>query len=167
MTVPAHGSLAAITPSVQEVADLVRVRVVAEGGYMESLSSFDGDTYPTDADVERIITQAANFMFTQVPGSVVEPWDASGRHLVALYAAIIVETSYYREQLTDDMVALYREMLDAGIKGLGASTTPSEPVGSQASRMVDTVVMRGIATEPPWMAWLRELPDFSETNGAP
>jgi predicted deacylase len=139
------GGIAAIRPTVQMVADLVRVRAVHEGAETQSVASFDATTWPTDADVERLIDQAANAIWTQVPGSLAEPWPPAAQHLAALYAAILVETSYFREQLTDDMVQMYRDLLTSGIKGLGASVSSSETV---PSRHVDTVVMRSVMTAP-------------------
>ena len=56
-----------------------------------------------------------------------------------------MEASYFREQLTDDMVQMYRDLLTSGIKGRGASVSSSETV---PSRRVDTVVTRSVMTAP-------------------
>lgn len=143
----------AIRPTTQMVADLVRTRLVHEGGDMgdslepDRVDDFDDRTYPSATQVERLIDQATNFLFIQLPGSVSEPWAPAGKHLATLYAAILVEASYFREQLTDDQVALYRNLLDAGIKGLGAQIASRG--GHVASRQVDATVMRSVMTAPP------------------
>jgi hypothetical protein len=144
MTAPVTG-INAIRPTVQMVADLVRVRAVHEGAETQSVNTFDATTWPTDVDVERLIDQGTAAIWTQVPGSIAEPWPPAGQHLAALYTAILVETSYFREQLTDDMVQMYRDLLTSGIKGLGASVSASETV---PSRYVDTVVQRSVMTAP-------------------
>jgi hypothetical protein len=134
-----------LRPSVQMVADLLRTRTVSEGGYSEDI--FNDKTYPTDAQAARLIDQATNAIFTQLPGSVAEPWKPAGQHLAALYAAILIEASYFREQLTDDQVQLYRDLLISGIRGLGAALAEGE-TGLGAQRTVDSVVMRGVASVP-------------------
>ena len=146
----------AIRPTVQMVADLVRVRVVHEGGETVPVTTFDATTWPTADDVLRLIEQGTHAIWTQVPGSLAEPWPPAAQHLAALYTAILIETSYYREQLTDDMVAMYRDLLTSGIKGLGASVSASETI---PSRRVDTVVMRSIMTVPPEYLLALEAPE--------
>jgi hypothetical protein len=144
-----------ITPTLQQVSDLVRTRLVTEGGHAADV--FSPDTYPSDQQAERLIEQAANAIFVQLPGSVAEPWAPAGQHLAALYAAILIEASYFREQLTDDQVQLYRDLLISGIKGLGAAISGDQ---SQERMHVDTVVQRSIASTPPWVAIMRDLADL-------
>lgn len=159
MTSP-PSSLDTLRPSVQEVADLVRTRIVLEGG--EPADTFTADTYPTAAQVERLIDQASNYIFAQLPNSVSESWAPAGKHLAALYSAMLVEASYFREQLTDDQVQLYRDMLIAGIRGLGASSSGSGSSTGETgvgSRMaVDSVVMSSLSSMSPTELWLRDLP---------
>jgi len=151
-----------ITPTQQMVADLVRTRLVTEGGY--AADTFTPDTYPTDTQAQRLIDQAANAIWTQLPGSVAEPWAAAGQHLSALYAAILIEGSFYREQLTDDQVQLYRDLLMQGIRGLGSAMGESEEV---AHRAVDTVMQRSVMTIPPWELWLLDVPVVPPPDPAP
>lgn len=148
-------SFAELRPTVQMVADLLRTRTVGEGGTSEDI--FNEGTYPTAAQVERLIDQATNAIFTQLPGSVAEPWAPAGQHLAALYAAILIEASYFREQLTDDQVQLYRDLLISGIRGLGAAIGEGE-MGAGSRMTVDSIVMRGIATVPPEYVWMLDIP---------
>ena len=147
---------AAIRPSVQWVADLVRTRAIEEGGH--PADTFTDTTYPTEAQVDRLIDQAVNEIYTQLPGSIASEWATAGKHLSALYAAILVEASYFREQLTDDQVDLYRNLLTSGISGLRAASSGSGGAGGVASRKVDTVIMRGLATVPPEYIWMLDMP---------
>jgi hypothetical protein len=144
-----------IRPTVQMVADLLRTRTVSEGGNSEDI--FNDSTYPTADQVERLIDQATNAIFTQLPNSVAEPWTPAGQHLAALYAAILIEASYFREQLTDDQIQLYRDLLISGIRGLGAAISEGE-TGAGSRMTVDTVVMRGVATVPPEYLWMLDMP---------
>ena len=147
-----------LRPTVQMVADLVRTRTILEGG--QTVDTFTSGTYPTGQQVERLIDQATNAIFVQLPGSVSEPWAPAGTHLAALYAAILVEASYYREQLTDDQIQLYRDLLISGIRGLGAAISGGgeEAGAGPGSRMlVDSVVMSSLVSMSPEEMWLRDL----------
>lgn len=138
----------AITPDLQMVADLVRTRMVTEGGY--PADTFDETTYPTDTQASRLIDQAANAVWTQLPGSVAEPWAPAGQHLAALYAAILIEGSFFREQLTDDQIQLYRDLLMQGIRGLGSAIEGGQ---SAAHLSIDTVMQRSVMTQDPYTLW--------------
>jgi hypothetical protein len=164
-----------IRPDVQMVADLVRTRIVTEGGAMvpddldfEPADSFTANTYPTDAQVERLIDQAAPYIVAQVPGSIAEDYLPSAKHLAALYAAILVEGSYFREQLTDDQVELYRTMLIAGIRGLGATGQASQPgvgAGGAKAGKVDSVMQRSVMTVPLVDQWDLMTRDWTGVSG--
>jgi hypothetical protein len=159
--------LVQIRPTAQMVADLVRTRLVSEGGGQvppddldfNPPDSFTANTYPTLVQAERIIDQATTYIVAQVPGSIAEDYLPSAKHLSALYAAILIEGSYFREQLTDDQVELYRNMLVGGIKGLGASVSGSGS-GSAARKggKVDTVIQRSVMTDPLELQYQMGLP---------
>jgi hypothetical protein len=149
-----------ITPTLQMVADLVRTRLVTEGGY--AADTFTSETYPTDAQAGRLIDQAANAVWTQIPGSVAEPWAPAGQHLAALYAAILIEGSYFREQLTDDQIQLYRDLLMQGIRGLGSAIEGGQ---TAAHLSVDTVLQRSVMTQDPYTMWQLDLPSVPPSGG--
>jgi len=153
-------ALDSIRPTTQMVADLVRTRIVHEGGDMDPtrVDTFDSNTYPTLAQAERLIEQAANAIYIQLPGSIADAWAPAGQHLAALYAAILIEGSYFREQVTDDQVALYRDLLTSGIRGLGTATAGGG--GEVASTEVDTVTMRSVMTLPWEQVYLLGLPEL-------
>ncbi len=147
-------------PSTQMVADLVRTRLVEEAGHMDDGSTgtvvvddFTDETYPSVTQAERIIDQAVLATAGQIPGSIVESNPTAVQHLSALYAAILIEGSYFREQLTDDQVDLYWELYKAGIRGvLSSSDGGGGGAGPavQGSGMVDSVVATGV-TPYPWL----------------
>jgi hypothetical protein len=146
-----------IRPSAQMVSDLVRTRIVSEGGGQvppddldfNPPDNFTAYTYPTVTQVERLIDQATTYIVAQVPGSIAEDYLPSAKHLSALYTAILVEGSYFREQLTDDQVELYRNMLIAGIRGLGAAGS-GESATSMRGGKVDSVMQRSVMTTSRW-----------------
>lgn len=135
-----------VRPTLQMVADLVRTRLVEEGGGQVPADTFTGDTYPNANQVERLIDQATVAIIVQIPGSLVEGYLPAAQHLAALYAAILVEGSYFREQLTDDQVELYRNLLTAGIRGLGA-TGGADTAASLRGGKVDSVLQRSVITD--------------------
>lgn len=157
-----------IRPTIEMVADLVRVRVVTEGGDTVPIRTFDDTTWPTSEDVDRIITQATDFVLPQLPDSVSESWAPAGAHLVALYSAILVEASYFREQLTDDMVRLYYDLLQAGIRGLGfqvgnsGTTGPGAEAPGHKSGPVDSIIQRSVMTDPLELQYRMGIPEIVE-----
>jgi hypothetical protein len=48
------------------------------------------------------------------------------RNAVTLYSAVLVESSYFREQMEEGSVALYREMYEATIASINARATEDD-----------------------------------------
>lgn len=141
-----------LRPSAQAVADLVRTRLVEEAGHMidggtgTAVDTFTADTYPTLEQAERIIDQACLATIGQIPGSILEGAYQAATHVTALYAAILIEGSYFREQLTDDQIDLYWELLKAGIRGI-INTSDTGGGGTAAGGgpgPVDSVLTPGV-----------------------
>jgi hypothetical protein len=86
-------------------------------------------------------------MVGQLPGSIIETNFEAATHLSALYAAILIEGSYFREQLTDDQVQLYWELLKSGIRGVQTAGDSSSS-GLGGGGHVDSVVTRGVYYDP-------------------
>jgi len=130
----------------------VLTRLIEEAGHMNDggsgtpVDTFTESTYPTLVAAERLIDQAVMATVGQIPDSIVEANQTGVRHLNALYAAILIEGSYFREQLTDDQVELYWELYKAGIRGI-VNTSASGSGGAAAGGgpgMIDSVVARGV-----------------------
>lgn len=87
------------TPSVAEVGALLRARTKARGTGGEELGTFTDLTRPSGAEVERLLDRAVRRVATAVGG---EPCNASlgedARSAAAIYAAMLVEQSYFPEQ---------------------------------------------------------------------
>lgn len=136
------------------VADLVRVRLVTDTGEFDD--TFTADTVPTLTQAERLIDQGTNAIYTQIPGSIVEEWAPAAQHLAALYTAILIEASFYREQLTDDQVSLYQRLLTDGVVGL---MTTVQRANETASRIIDSVRQRSVMTQDPLVTQYFDLLD--------
>jgi hypothetical protein len=86
----------ACTPTVDDVAALERTRTVdAVGG---DIGAFTSTTHPTDVECQALIDQALDEVLARLPLHADPVWYPAIRRLVALRAAAMVETSYYREQ---------------------------------------------------------------------
>jgi hypothetical protein len=109
-----------VTPTVQEVADLERTRTMQDGG--SEITTFDSTTRPTDTEVLRLITQAVGPVINSLyPSFPTSHYDAV-KHCVCLYTAILIEGSYFREQVSSEgAMSVWRAAYQAAITGVQAS----------------------------------------------
>jgi hypothetical protein len=136
-----------IRPTVEEVAALERTRTVGEMG--AELGTFTTETRPTALEVEALVDQAMEAILGQLPVWFGITYYQRTRHAVALYAAILIEGSYFREKLDEGSVELYRELLRTHIGNLRAQID-ADPVGEGGvvgSRGVDSVVVRSTMSD--------------------
>jgi hypothetical protein len=85
-----------VTPTVADVAILERTRTVDDTGAEQT--TFTSDTRPTDVECSELIDQASGEVLGQLPSNVDPIWYPAIQRLIALRAAALVETSFYREQ---------------------------------------------------------------------
>lgn len=128
-------------PSVQDVAGLLRARTKIRGG--GEAGTFNTQTRPTADEVEGLIDDALDEV-----GGKVQPvdgtlpygdgWNAPGsayerryRGAVRLYAAILIETSYFPEQVKSGQSAAstYQTLYESRIKALIAEGETGSPQG--------------------------------------
>jgi hypothetical protein len=103
------------TPTPDEVARLLRARTKDANG--AELGEWTDETRPTLDEVEGIIEQAIEIVAATTGRLLAEPC-ASGAHQVAgLLAAMLVELSYFPEQVRNDRSAYaeYKRLYDDGI----------------------------------------------------
>lgn len=117
-------------PSVTEVAALLRARTKARGG--SEIGTFNTQTRPTGAEVEALIDDASDEVFGKVqpidptlpegsaynaPGS---DYERRIRRAIALYAAILIETSYWPEQVKQGQspAATFQALYESRIRAL-------------------------------------------------
>ena len=86
-------------PSVADVAALIRARTRISGG--ELAMTFNDETKPTGVEVERLIAQAVRRVATSIGSDPCNSdLEQDAQYAAALYAAMLVEQSYYPEQTT-------------------------------------------------------------------
>lgn len=117
---------------VEDVASLLRARTKDDSG--NELGDFTADTRPTDTEVEVLIEQAAEMVLAVANGDVPTRLYSFGRHVVALRTAMMVELTYWPEQVQrenspyqhirgmfEDALEVWNKSLDdsGGVRGRG------------------------------------------------
>ena len=119
-----------LLPTKRDVALLLRTRTVGllpqQGGLgadtgPQDITEFDEDSRPTATEVEEIIVTAYGAIESRIdvaPGVVPAQQEGGFRHAVALYAAILIEVSYFRETMNQALLDMLRLMLNEAIENL-------------------------------------------------
>lgn len=124
---------AAIRPSVDDVAGLLRARTKDDTG--REVGTFTDATRPTAEEVEAHIDAAVSLMATHIPTQLFLPetyWPAV-RSLTAYRAALRIEKSYFPEQVRSDRSAYeqlrqeYVDDLQSLIDALAGAIDPDDP----------------------------------------
>ena len=99
---PAYGvnyppvDLAEVTPTVDDVAQLERTRTFDEHG--NELITFTSETRPTADEVLRIITDSVPVVLATLPSEFDPKHWSECRQVIAMYCAMTVEGSFFKEQ---------------------------------------------------------------------
>lgn len=120
------------TPSIADIGTIMRARTKDTSG--DELGTFTDATRPTGDDVAVLIDQAVDEVWGQLGHApVVTPLDEATlarffprvRRATALYAAMLVEASFWPEQINDDQSPFeaYRTLYEKAMEGLVASVT--------------------------------------------
>jgi hypothetical protein len=117
-------------PTLTDVASKVRARTKVKGG--NELGTFNQNTRPTDDEVEDLIDDACD----EVLGKIKLPesgtkYERRARGLVALYTAMLVELSFFPEQVgtPKSPYDAYSALYDKRLKALIAEGETGEPQG--------------------------------------
>lgn len=115
-------------PTIASVAALLRARTKVVGG--REVGTFNESTRPTAGEVDSLIDDAVD----EVTGKVKEPTEPGAyqrrvQSAVALYAAILIELSYFPEQVGSNKSPLtsYEKLYEKRIKSLIAESQTGEP----------------------------------------
>jgi hypothetical protein len=95
-------------PSPSDVGAVLRSRTKDTNG--NELGTFTSDTRPTDSGVNDLIETAVADLASDV-GTVPDELQDAARRLAAIGAAILVEQSYFQEQINTDR-SPYRELVE-------------------------------------------------------
>ena len=124
-----------VTPSVDDVALLCATRTIDESG--AQLGVFSVDTNPTDTQVEGLIVQAVTMVLTPLPDYFQQSLYGRVSQAAALQAAILVETSFYREQANTGTIVAMTTALRAMLAAI-----QEDSGGAGVSQRVDSIVVR-------------------------
>ena len=103
----------ALAPSVDDIANLERTRTVDSGG--DEQTTFTDDTRPSASDVQALIAEAVPIVLAQLQPTFPPDYYGQVSHAIALYTAILIEGSFFREQLNEGAVALWRSLYTTAI----------------------------------------------------
>lgn len=133
------------TPTASQVADLIRARTVDTDGH--EIGAFTSATRPTDTQVQGLIGQATMLVGAKVGADLPVALRGYATHLAALRAAMLVEMSYWPEQV-NDAASPYQQLsqiadelstaLTAALEG-ESTAAPSASRGGWASVPATTV----------------------------
>lgn len=128
-----------IQPSVEDVSLLLRTRTVGTrqgqgwlGGDTgpNEVTVFDENTRPTADEVFSLVEVATDQVLTtlRAPLAALEPQAGSVRHIISLYTAVLIETSFFRNDVNQDLLSMWRSMAADAIGSINdALDTSSRP----------------------------------------
>lgn len=123
---------ATFSPSVDDVAALIRARTKIPGG--GEAGTFTEQTRPTKAEVEKIIEQAVDHVGAAIGGDPCsDQLKQSASGAAGLLAAVIIETSYWPEQAEarGSAAARLEKLFDSRMKSLASAV--AEECGGQGT----------------------------------
>jgi hypothetical protein len=129
-----------VTPSVDDVALLCATRTIDTSG--SELGQFTSDTRPTDAQAGALIAQATTIVLAPLPDHLQQSLYPRIRQAVALQAAILVETSFFREQANAGTAVAMGASLQAMLRAI-----QEDAGGAGISQRVDSIVARSTFAE--------------------
>lgn len=125
-------NLVSITPTADDVAALERTRTNDKDG--NDQGTFNSLTTPTDQDVDKLIEQAIYDVVSQLDEAIDPAHYDTLKRAVTLNAAILVEGSFFRDDINTETVALYGRLAADALKGVQDRSTVE--VGSGPTRLV-------------------------------
>lgn len=154
---------AAWAPDSRDVANLLRART--KDGDGNELGTWTARTRPTEHEVIGLIETAAGDLLAAV--SMLDPeWedpDGTARALCSYRTAMLIELSYFPEQVSSDQSA-YREYRQAWEDGVDALRSKlSGPPGGGSTYSVQMLpATTALAEHRPW--WVLNLPEPETTD---
>lgn len=121
-----------IRPAISELGAFMRARTVAAGSGGGELGTFTTATRPTAAEADQTIDQAVSAVLMQTGADIPDRFIEQTKYAVLLYAAQLVELTFYRNEVNRDQsafaqyVQLYGQTITA-LKGAIADEDPASP----------------------------------------
>lgn len=148
MTVPPVPPIdrAAVTPSVDSIAMLLRTRTLAPGG--GDAGTFTSETHPSDVDVEQVIELAADEVLGQLPAAVEVRLYPAVERMIGLRAAMTIEVSFFRESTTaSELASAYQTALATLQGAVGGDVAIASQLSAREQDVED--VLGGVPALPP------------------
>jgi hypothetical protein len=119
-----NGEATNIRPTIDDVAALLASRTTDANGV--EAGTFTNQTRPTAAQVETIIDQAMSSTIAALRWPVTDEYASDVRDLIALQAALLIESSFYRGELDadDSVFRQYQAMYLSGVQTLRDNLAP-------------------------------------------
>lgn len=123
-----------IQPTLSDLGSLMRARTTVAGTGGTEAGTFTPNTRPTDTEARALIHQAVDYVLMEVGQEIPDRLILQARFLVMLYAAQLVELTFYRNEVTRDQSAYqqYVLMYQQGVRALKANIENAVPAGVQA-----------------------------------
>jgi hypothetical protein len=128
----------AAKPSVDDVALLLRTRTVGYtpptvgqlGGDTgpSDVTTFSATTRPTATEVTALIETSYDAMIGRLDSTLIASQYEAFSHAVALYTAILIEISYFRESVNEALLAMWTQMINDTLAGIRLAIGREEPI---------------------------------------
>ena len=105
-----------VYPTLEEVAILERTRTRGDDGVY--YDTFNSQTWPTDNDVGTMIDTAVNLILSQLREDFNPSFYEQVKDMVTLQTAILIESSFFRNQVAAETMNSWRIMLMSGMEGI-------------------------------------------------
>lgn len=121
-----------LKPSVRELGAFMRGRTVAAGSGGRELGTFNAETRPTGTEAQVEIDRARDMVLMELGEEIPTRLYSQARWVVTIYAAMLVELSFYRNEINKDQSAFaqYQQLYKGAVQALtGAidNSTPAAP----------------------------------------
>jgi hypothetical protein len=145
-----------LKPSAADVALLCRTRTTQIGnqvGLGSDSGPVDGpefteSTRPTREEAEAVITQAWYYICPQLDAELPASSKGLAQHTIALYAAVLIETSFFRETVNQALLDMWRDAIATNILKLNEVVEATQAGKRFGTLTIGTTVAQAAAQWP-------------------
>jgi hypothetical protein len=118
-----------LKPSVQDLGSFMRARTTVAGSAGREAGAFTSQTRPTAVEAQKEIDRAQDMVLMEVGENIPTRLYGQTRWAVTLYAAMLVEIGFYRNEVNKDQSAFaqYQQMYNQAIGALRSAIDNSGP----------------------------------------
>ena len=118
-----------LKPSVADLGSFMRARTTVAGSAGREAGTFTAQTRPTAVEAQKEIARAQDMVLMEVGENIPTRLYGQTRWAVTLYAAMLVEIGFYRNEINKDQSAFtqYQQMYKQAIAGLTTAIENSGP----------------------------------------